>query len=1489
CTTTGGATGTLVSTPSILERYSNFTNLTAPNIIRGTNQNLSVKVDVCGSYYGANLRAFIDWNQNGIFEVTEVVTFSAPVSGTNEVLTASVSIPCDAVLGNTLLRVVYQEGGVPVACGTYGWGETEDYAINIVDNPAVYVSSTAIQQTGTSSPGALDQKILRIPVKTTGCGLALATSFNFNTSGTTSAGDITSAKLYVTGNSPVFNTTKLVGTSVSPSGVFVFTTLDTLVSNDTTNYWLAYDVSSGATLTNVLDARLDSMEILGSYRLPTVSAPAGNIVINSPMTFVSTTATQNDTTKVGQGTASNVVIGMKVVMSATGSPVNLTQFNLDANGTTDTSNIRNLKVWYTGATNAFSMGTQFGSTVSVLPGTTSFTVTGLQALLNGDNYFWLSYDVTPTATIGNSIDAEFTSAIIASATQFPLVTSPVGSRQIRASYCASSANYTGDEEIINVTFGSLNNSSTCTTTGGATGTLVSTPSILERYSNYTNLAAPSLLRANTYPLSVKVNTCGSYYGATLRAFIDWNQNGLFDVTEVVTFSAPVSGLNEVITSYVTVPCDAVLGNTLLRVVYQESGTPVPCGTYGWGETEDYVINIGSNPVVYTSSTAIQQTGTSSPGALDQKILRIPVKTTGCGLALATSFNFNTAGSTSASDIATAKLYSTGNSPVFNTTKLVGTSVSPSGVFVFTTSDTLVSNDTTNYWLAYDVSSGATLTNVLDARLDSMEILGSYRLPTVSAPAGNIVINSPMTFVSATATQNDTTKVGQGTPNNVVMGMKIVMSASGSPVNLTQFNLDANGTTDTSNIRNLKVWYTGATNAFSMGSQFGSTVSVLPGTTSFTVTGLQTLLNGDNYFWLSYDITPTATIGNYVDAEFTSAVIASVTQFPLTSAPVGKRQIRADFCIPTYTNGSAFDHLTNVTLGTINNNSGASLDYIYYNNLSTNLYAGGSYNLTGTIYNGGTEMVAAWIDYNNDGIFSAAEKLGEYTGLTFTIPFTVALNATPGMYRLRVRNVYNTINIDPCINYSYGETEDYNVVILPAPYNTYTWNQTSPASFEIDANWTPSRTNINLSDKLQFNGGGSVVVNSVPTQQVSQIIVANNSTVTLNNTILSVLTVKDTLALTSGKIKVGANAVLTVGADTNNVGTITGTGNVEGKLRRWINRVVTSYAFPLAVDSSTRKATVSYSTIPDVSGYLTVNFIPGLPSATGLPLVDGLLNLANISDAGIWNAEANTTLSGGVYDITTDAANLNGVTNYQQTSLVVRATPSSSWSLLGSRVATSGSNSLMTLGRTGLYGGYGQVGIAGTSVNPLPVKTVDLVAVNVNNDVVVKWATLAEFNSKGFEVERSVDGKNFEFVTFVEGKGNSNSRVNYSILDAKAFDIHNAQVLYYRLKQVDLNGKFEYTNTVQVKKSEVPVQSAISVYPNPSNGIVNMSIESAITGVATVIITDMNGKEIAVGNVNVNKGSNGYQLSELKSVANGIYFVKVQLNGESKVTRISIVN
>ena len=154
---------------------------------------------------------------------------------------------------------------------------------------------------------------------------------------------------------------------------------------------------------------------------------------------------------------------------------------------------------------------------------------------------------------------------------------------------------------------------------------------------------------------------------------------------------------------------------------------------------------------------------------------------------------------------------------------------------------------------------------------------------------------------------------------------------------------------------------------------------------------------------------------------------------------------------------------------------------------------------------------------------------------------------------------------------------------------------------------------------------------------------------------------------------------------------------------------------------------------------------------------------------------------------------------------------SAW-LTGATGAAVGSNPY-TMTYTGVTG-LTPFGII-DNISPLPVKFVSINASVKESNVLVNWLTAAEINNDYFEVERSMDGQIFAAIGKVQGAGNSNSTLSYIYVDktaAKAFAQTNA--LFYRIKQVDFDGKYAYSNTIKVTSTSKNEQHLVHITPNP---------------------------------------------------------------------------
>ena len=190
-----------------------------------------------------------------------------------------------------------------------------------------------------------------------------------------------------------------------------------------------------------------------------------------------------------------------------------------------------------------------------------------------------------------------------------------------------------------------------------------------------------------------------------------------------------------------------------------------------------------------------------------------------------------------------------------------------------------------------------------------------------------------------------------------------------------------------------------------------------------------------------------------------------------------------------------------------------------------------------------------------------------------------------------------------------------------------------------------------------------------------------------------------------------------------------------------------------------------------------------------------------------------------------------------------------------------------------------------NTNPLPVNLVSINANKVNSDVIVNWFTASELNSNRFEIERSFDNNSFEYAGSVNAAGNSNRVISYSFNDINIVPNATGNVIYYRLKMVDKDGSFDFSNTVAVKINHDQIANQVSVYPNPFNNNLNLSVIANASGNATITISDITGKKLMSINHDVEVGNNNINADQAASLHSGLYFISFEMNGIRQVMKL----
>jgi hypothetical protein len=188
-------------------------------------------------------------------------------------------------------------------------------------------------------------------------------------------------------------------------------------------------------------------------------------------------------------------------------------------------------------------------------------------------------------------------------------------------------------------------------------------------------------------------------------------------------------------------------------------------------------------------------------------------------------------------------------------------------------------------------------------------------------------------------------------------------------------------------------------------------------------------------------------------------------------------------------------------------------------------------------------------------------------------------------------------------------------------------------------------------------------------------------------------------------------------------------------------------------------------------------------------------------------------------------------------------------------------------------------IGATGPVTIPVELMDFTAKLKNKQTLLSWSTASEINNAGFSVERSINGADYAEIGFVKPQFYNTGIRKYDFTDATLPE--NERLVYYRLKQMDNDGKHTYSPVVSIKRSNDKL-SLSAVYPMPVSDGVTLDIVSQKAGKITATITDIVGKVVKTDGFTVEEGSNSLPIN-LPQLAKGAYFISLS-NGETRINQ-----
>ena len=181
-----------------------------------------------------------------------------------------------------------------------------------------------------------------------------------------------------------------------------------------------------------------------------------------------------------------------------------------------------------------------------------------------------------------------------------------------------------------------------------------------------------------------------------------------------------------------------------------------------------------------------------------------------------------------------------------------------------------------------------------------------------------------------------------------------------------------------------------------------------------------------------------------------------------------------------------------------------------------------------------------------------------------------------------------------------------------------------------------------------------------------------------------------------------------------------------------------------------------------------------------------------------------------------------------------------------------------------------------SLQPLPIELLSFTAEPDGDDVICKWSTASETNNDYFEVERSNNGYEFESIGRVNGFGSGTSveKIDYSLVDHDLC----TDIRYYRLKQIDLDGQYNFSQKIAINCKRSP---GIELFPNPANESLTCRFSQNENSDLTLSILDITGRIVQIEKIIGKKGLNQLSL-KIDGLASGAYYLRISDNENIKL-------
>lgn len=1143
-------------------------------------------------------------------------------------------------------------------------------------------------------------------------------------------------------------------------------------------------------------------------------------------------------------------------------------------------------------------GTASSNPASVCSGNTSIISLSGNTNSCGISYQWQSAPAPggPWTNIGGATSVTYTPTITALIYFRCIVTCANGGASATSTvtsvnlnpptscYCVSSATSTSDMDVLNITLGTINNTSANISLTGSQGNATGTAGM---YSDWrgTTVPVPNLQQGSTTAFSVQIGG-GTPYSHRVDVYIDFNQDGDFaDAGESIPIFAYANpALPNTTASSITIPITATTGNTTMRVVCVESSSSNYCGTYTWGETEDYTINItaapncagapvggttvsSANPVCPSTAVTLSVTGstiasgltyqwqsspdnvtwTNIPGETGLTLTIIPTANTyyrrmvtctlSGGSSSYSSSLYQTIGlslacycpssATSTSDMDILRVtYGTINNttPNISLVGTQGTATGTAGMYSnWTASSVPVPTITQNVATPFTVQigGGSPWSHRVDVYIDLNQD-GDF----------NDVGESYPIFAYASPALPNTTTVNITIPCYAALGitiMRVVCVESSSSSSCGTYTWG-----ETEDYR-INIAAGGVCAGIPVGgtavASVGTINSCASPTSTISLTGASTAC-GINYQWQSAP----ALVGPWTN-------ISGATMSYYVASPSSNTYYR---CVLTCTNGggtaTSTSVLVNVTISIPSNNdcSGATTITVNANQSC------------GAITSGTINCSSASSDPNT--CFGTADDDVWYKFVATSGAHDITINNVAGS----TTDLYHSVYAGTCgalgtpLVCSDPNNSSVTGLTVGATYyvRVYSWTSTAGQNTTFDICIT-SQPNCATPPNCNLNYTISSIAHSPVSYATGTSITfsddrfANSYSPIGFNFCFDGITYSDVLISSNGYLIFPS--CYSAAPDETSVTT--------GGYSPWS---IGGPAIPNTTDAPRNAILAPWQDIhPGVGGatrYQTTGSAPNrifIVKYDAIPMYSctgdlysaqiKLFETTNNIEIHITNKTVCAGWNGG------DA--ILGLHNYSGTIAQVPA---------GYNYPTNW---------TATNTAFRFTSNCAAACASLPVTLIQFEGKPVDDKNILNWTTETEINNDYFVLESSSNMVEFKIIDRIDGAGNSNNTIHYQYTDNSPIN----EITYYRLKQVDFDGTISYSKIISVKNEYE--KTPVSLHPNPAKETMFVTVKSTSDAIFTIKYTSVLGNSIEEKLI-IKEGNNTYQLEGFKQLNQGIYFIQI---------------